>query len=74
MKFAALQRPVARGEGSNLEFKRPPGELREGPETLCAFLITSGGCVLFGVNRKGMIEGQQVLEQTIHGHGGAGPP
>lgn len=66
MNLSALKRLVARGEGPQLEFKRTTGELREGLETVCAFLNTAGGCVLFGVNRKGGIEGQQVSEQTIH--------
>lgn len=66
MNGAALNRMVGRGESSTLEFKRTTGELREGLESVCAFLNTAGGCVLFGVNRKGVVEGQQVSEQTIH--------
>jgi ATP-dependent DNA helicase RecG len=66
MTPASLRRLVVQGEGPSLEFKRTTGELREGLETACGFLNTAGGCVLFGVNRKGGIEGQQVSEQTIH--------
>ena len=66
MTPTALRRLVAKGEGPTLEFKRTTGELREGLETVCGFLNSAGGCVLFGVNRKGAIEGQQVSEQTIH--------
>ncbi|MBI4613324.1 MAG: putative DNA binding domain-containing protein [Planctomycetes bacterium] len=66
MNQASLRRLVSGGEGPSLELKRTTGELRQGLETVCAFLNTAGGCVLFGVNRKGIVEGQQVSEQTIH--------
>lgn len=66
MNLSALKRLVAQGEGPQLEFKRSTGEWREGLQTACAFLNGGGGCVVFGVNRKGGIEGQQVSEQTIH--------
>lgn len=62
----ALQKIIKDDEGSTLEFKKSTGELKEGLQTICAFLNGSGGMVLFGVNRKGVIEGQQVSEQTIH--------
>jgi predicted HTH transcriptional regulator len=45
-QLAAL---VKEGEGPALEFKRSTGELKEGMQTLCAFLNDSGGMVLFGV-------------------------
>lgn len=61
-----LTRLLKQGEGFRLEFKRSTGELREGLQTICAFLNSQGGMVLFGVNRKGEVEGQQVSEQTIH--------
>src|SRR3990167_1605917 len=57
---------IKENEGPRLEFKKSTGELKEGLQTLCAFLNGKGGMVLFGVNRKGVIEGQQVSEQTIH--------
>jgi len=66
MNLDSLRTLVARGEGRTLELKRSTGELREGLETLCAFLNTAGGTVYFGVSRKGAIDGQQVSEQTIH--------
>ncbi len=62
-ELAAL---LKKGEGLTLEFKRSTGEMKEGMQTLCAFLNTKGGIVLFGVNRKGESEGQQVSEQTLH--------
>ncbi len=56
---------VRQGEGPSLEFKRSTGELKEGMQTLCAFLNGSGGTVLFGVRADGTIEGQAVSDQTL---------
>ena len=39
---------VKEGEGPALEFKRSTGELKEGMQTLCAFLNGDGGRLLFG--------------------------
>lgn len=61
-----LERLIDGGESATLEFKRTTGELREGLATVCAFLNTTGGQVLFGVNRKGIVEGQLISEQTLH--------
>jgi ATP-dependent DNA helicase RecG len=56
---------LRRGEGPALEFKRSTGELKEGMQTLCAFLNGSGGTVLFGIRPDGTIEGQEVSDQTL---------
>lgn len=61
-QLAAL---VKAGEGPTLEFKRSTGELREGMQTLCAFLNGSGGVVLFGVRPDNEVEGQEVADQTL---------
>lgn len=61
-QLAAL---VKEGEGPTLEFKRSTGELREGMQTLCAFLNGSGGIVLFGVRPDGNVEGQDVSDKTL---------
>jgi ATP-dependent DNA helicase RecG len=53
------------GEGPTLEFKRSTGELKEGMQTLCAFLNGSGGMVLFGVRPDGTAEGQDVSDKTL---------
>ncbi len=53
------------GEGPTLEFKRSTGELKEGMQTLCAFLNGSGGMVLFGVRPDGTAEGQEVSDKTL---------
>ena len=46
---------VEEGEGQVLEFKRSTGELKEGMQTLCAFLNGSGGMVLFGVQDEAQV-------------------
>jgi ATP-dependent DNA helicase RecG len=56
---------VKRGEGATLEFKRSTGELKEGMQTLCAFLNGSGGVVLFGVRPDGNVDGQDVSDKTL---------
>jgi len=56
---------VKQGESSEIEFKRSTGELKEGMQTLSAFLNASGGMVLFGVRADGEIEGQEVSDRTI---------
>ena len=64
-KIRELHALVQRGESGSLEFKRSTGELREGLQTLCAFLNGSGGIVLFGIRPDGSAEGQQVTDQTL---------
>jgi ATP-dependent DNA helicase RecG len=56
---------VREREGPALEFKRSTGELKEGMQTLCAFLNGSGGMVLFGIRPDGTVEGQAVSDQTL---------
>jgi ATP-dependent DNA helicase RecG len=60
-----LARLLKQGEERTLEFKRSTGELREGLQTISAFLNGSGGIVLFGVRPDGQPEGQQVSDQTL---------
>ena len=56
---------VRQGEGPALEFKRSTGELKEGMQTLCAFLNGAGGKVLFGIRPDGRVVGQEVSDQTL---------
>ncbi|MBK6939661.1 MAG: putative DNA binding domain-containing protein [Planctomycetes bacterium] len=56
---------VRKGEGLRVEFKRSTSELREGMQTISAFLNTDGGAVLFGIRPEGRIEGQQISDQTL---------
>jgi len=60
-----LSRLLKRDEGPALEFKRSTAELREGMQTVCAFLNGAGGMVLFGARSDGMPEGQQVSDKTL---------
>ena len=60
-----LPRLLKRGEGLALEFKRSTAELREGMQTVCAFLNGSGGTVLFGVRPDGVAEGQHISDKTV---------
>lgn len=44
---------LRQGEGPALEFKRSTGEIKEGMQTLCAFLNGIGGTVIFGIRPDG---------------------
>lgn len=55
---------IAEKENGRVEFKETTGQLERGMETLCAFLNGEGGTVLFGVNDKGKIIGQEVSDTT----------
>ena len=46
---------IAEKENGQVEFKETTGQLERGMETLCAFLNSEGGTVLFGVTDKGKI-------------------
>jgi len=56
---------LRQGEGPALEFKRSTGELKEGMQTLCAFLNGTGGMALFGIRPGGTVEGQEISDQTL---------
>jgi ATP-dependent DNA helicase RecG len=56
---------LSQGEGPTLEFKRSTGKLKEGMQSLCAFLNGSGGTLLFGVRPDATAEGQDVSDQTL---------
>ena len=65
MKFADIKNLLAKErESATLEFKRSTAQLKRAGETLCAFLNSTGGLLLIGVNDKGTIFGQEVTEQT----------
>ncbi len=55
---------IAQSESDRIEFKETTGQLERGMETLCAFLNARGGTVLFGVNDKGKIIGQDLSDKT----------
>lgn len=57
---------IAEKENGQVEFKETTGQLERGMETLCAFLNSEGGTVLFGVTDKGKIIGQEVSRPVRH--------
>ena len=57
---------IAEKENGQVEFKETTGQLERGMETLCAFLNSEGGTVLFGVTDKGKIIGQEVSGVLNH--------
>jgi len=64
MKFSDLQKLVSQGETDTVEFKQTTGQLTAGVKTLCAFLNTKGGTILFGVSDNGTIKGQTIEDKT----------
>lgn len=55
---------ISNGESQTLEFKKSLSLLKAALETICAFLNTSGGIVLIGVNQSGKIIGQEITDNT----------
>lgn len=56
---------ISKGETETVEFKKSSALLREGIETIGAFANHRGGYLLFGVDDKGDVMGQQVSDDTI---------
>lgn len=67
MNLEELNQLVAQGESERLEFKSTTGQLNPGVQTVCAMLNGTGGFVLFGVNDRGELVGQDVVAHTIEG-------
>ncbi len=67
LRRADIESWVSTGESETLEFKTSSssGCRNSGTETLCAFLNTRGGRVLFGVEPDGNIAGQEVSDKTL---------
>lgn len=55
---------VSDAETDSAEYKETTGQLERGMETLCAFLNKDGGTVLFGINDKKKVIGQEVADTT----------
>lgn len=53
------------GESEQVEFKATTGERRAAAQTLCGMLNHRGGRVVFGVDAKGVVRGQQVVDKTL---------
>lgn len=64
-RLRELEREIAGGESETLELKRSTGQLRRAGETLCAFLNTLGGKVVFGVADAGRLVSQEVSDKTL---------
>jgi ATP-dependent DNA helicase RecG len=65
MHLRELQDLISDGESERIEFKRSTGQRTEAARTVCAMLNGLGGFVLFGVNSKGELIGQQVSANTL---------
>ena len=64
MNLQELEEMVKSSESEKLEFKRSTGQRTEAAKTVCAMLNGAGGFLLFGVDDKGNIIGQQVSGRT----------
>ena len=64
MTLRELKKLVLDGEGETVEFKETTGQRSDACRTLCAFLNGNGGTVVFGVSRKGILQGQTVSDTT----------
>ncbi len=65
MRLDELRSLVRGGESDTVEFKRSTGQRTAAAKTVCAMLNGLGGFVLFGVNDKGELVGQQVSSKTL---------
>ena len=56
---------AARGESETQEFKASTGQRSLGAKAACAMLNHKGGRVIFGVDAKGRVVGQDVTDKTV---------
>lgn len=65
MTIDFIKELISKGETRTLELKKTSGELKDGLHSLCAFLNTDGGILIFGVAPNSLkIEGQIVSDKT----------
>ena len=65
MTIDFIRELVSKGETRTLELKKTSGELKDGMHSLCAFLNTDGGVLVFGVAPNSLkIDGQIVSDKT----------
>lgn len=64
MTLDELKNLVQSGECETCEFKETTGQRADACKTLCAFFNKTGGLVVFGVSRKGVLTGQLVSDST----------
>ncbi len=62
---------ASNNESVDVEFKETTGQLYRGMETLCGMINGYGGIVVFGVNNKGKIIGQEISDKTTREIGDA---
>ena len=58
MTLKTITALAAEQESEILELKSTTGERREAAKTMCAMLNTRGGHILFGVTKRGELQGQ----------------
>lgn len=66
-----IEKIASNNEGVDVEFKETTGQLNRGMETLCGMINGKGGIVVYGVNNKGKILGQEVSDKTTREIGDA---
>lgn len=64
MDINDIKKLIEKDETRVLELKKTTGELIKGMQTLCAFLNTDGGWLLFGITPKLEVLGQNVTDNT----------
>lgn len=65
MTLDQLSAWAAKGESETQEFKLTTGQRSEAAKTVCAMLNHKGGRVIFGVDPKGRVVGQNVTDKTV---------
>ena len=65
MNLRELRTIVSGGESDQVEFKRSTGQRTEGAKAVCGMLNGRGGFLIFGVDDRGEISGQQVAASTL---------
>lgn len=64
MNLKKIEKIIAGGESTRVEFKTSTSHLSGIAETLCGFANHGGGIVIVGVSNTGKIVGQNVTDQT----------
>ena len=62
--YEDIEKLIENGESHTLELKKTTGELKDAMHTVCAFLNTDGGQLVFGVAPSLKIVGQDVSDAT----------
>ena len=66
MQIGDIENIIKGDETRTLELKKTTGELKDGMHSLCAFLNTDGGYLIFGIAPTTLkIVGQDVTENVI---------